>query len=125
MNDHSTLDSKLKKYAALATGITAVAGATNAQVQYTDINPDHLVTGNGDSYSLDLNNDNVVDFEFVTVSGTYSFTYMSLPVNMQYDIGLIYPGASSNSWMVNTSDTTIANLPAGSSIDPSNVFSSG
>ena len=127
MSDHSTLDSRLKKYAALATGITAVSGATNAQVQYTDINPDYLVSGNGSSYALDLNNDNVVDFEFVTISSSTSITYSNFPINVQFDLGLVYPAASSNSWMANSnsSDTTIANIPAGSSIAPSNLFSGG
>ena len=66
MKDYSTLDSKLKKYAALATGITAVAGTTNAQVVYTDINPDHLVSGNLDTYLFSPSVRTGILFSFLT-----------------------------------------------------------
>tara|TARA_B110000014_G_C20114512_1_gene588168 strand:+ start:1145 stop:2026 length:882 start_codon:yes stop_codon:yes gene_type:complete len=125
MNENTTLDSKLKKYAALATGITAVAGITNAQVVYTDINPDHLVTGNLDTYLLDLNNDNTPDFSLSTLVGSFSgsFTTGGIPItyNINYKAGLIYPG-SGNSWMANSSDTTIASVPVGSYIGSSDLF---
>ena len=37
---------KIKKYLALAGSITSAVSAVNAQVVYTDINPDFLLTGN-------------------------------------------------------------------------------
>jgi hypothetical protein len=128
MKNNSTLDSKIKKYAALAGGITAIAGFTNAQVVYTDINPDHLVTGNLGSYLLDLNSDVVPDFSFLTLDNTTTgtFTTSGIPVSysVDYKAGLIY-GASGNSWMANSSDTTIVNVPVGSTIGSSDFFGSG
>ncbi len=115
------LDSKIKKYAALAGGITAVASITNAQVVYTDINPDHLVTGNLDTYLLDLNSDNIVDFSFSTMIGSSVVSYSYITINFDYNGGLIY-GASGNSWMGNSSDTTIVDVPAGSTIGSGGFF---
>ena len=57
MKENSSLDSKLKKYASIAGSITAVVGTASAQVNYTDLNPDVLVTGQNSNYVLDLNGD--------------------------------------------------------------------
>ena len=70
----STLSKKLASYSALATVVLAGSKATEAQILYTDINPDdtsHVV----DTYLLDLNNDGTMDFQFnlmhkVTASGS-------------------------------------------------------
>lgn len=51
---------RLKNYAVLAGSVVAAASA-DAQIQYTNITPDTLITL-GNNYSLDLNNDAVVDF---------------------------------------------------------------
>jgi hypothetical protein len=121
MNKNSTLDSKLKKYSALATGVAAVAGIANAQIVYTDINPDHLVMGNLGNYSLDLNNDGTDDFDFTTMIGSTTYVTSGIPINIAYKAGIIYP-ASGNSWMGNSSDTTIVSVLAGSSIGSSQFF---
>lgn len=49
-------DSKLKAYSAMALCF-AGAGAANAQVVYTDVNPDKVITTPPDSLNIDFNND--------------------------------------------------------------------
>jgi hypothetical protein len=66
MKKNSTLSGKLKAYSALA-GAAAIAGGADAQIIYTDVNPDVTKSANGDSYSLDLNNDATPDFIFGNV----------------------------------------------------------
>ncbi len=70
-----SLQSKLKKYGTAAAAVSMVAGVSDAdaQVMYTDVNPDQTFTNNGDSYNLDLNGDATIDFTInLTVSsGVY------------------------------------------------------
>ncbi|HYV92675.1 MAG TPA: MopE-related protein, partial [Chitinophagales bacterium] len=61
MKNQKTLSEKLKSYSLLASALIGSEAVANAQVIYTDLDPD--VTNYGVSaYSLDLNNDGVVDF---------------------------------------------------------------
>jgi len=55
-----SLKRKLVKYSAVAGAVTSV-GVAQAQVKYTDIK-DTTITGNGNYYDLDLNQDTVPDF---------------------------------------------------------------
>ena len=71
MEKKSTLSGKLKAYSALA-GAAAIAGGADAQVIYTDVNPDVTKSANGDTYMLDLNNDATVDFVLTNAFGTSS-----------------------------------------------------
>ena len=118
MNNNSTLENKLKKYTALASGITVIAGAANAQVMHTDLNPDVIVTGQGASYIMDLNADGTPDFSFYTADTTINGTTSGMSYTLDIKAGIVYPG-SGNSWMANSSDTTVANVPSGSSIGAS------
>ena len=118
MNNNSTLENKLKKYTALASGITVIAGAANAQVMHTDLNPDVVLTGQGASYPMDLNADGTPDFSFYTADTTVTGTTSGMSYTLDIKAGIVYPG-SGNSWMANTSDTTVANVPSGSSIEAS------
>ena len=118
MDNKSTLENKLKKYTALASGITVIAGAANAQVLHTDLNPDVILTGQGAFYLMDLNADGTDDFTFVTADTTVTGTTSGLSYTLDVKAGVVYPG-SGNSWMANSSDTTVANVPNGSSIGPS------
>jgi hypothetical protein len=83
-----TLSKKLKSYSALAGSMLAAGTAAEAQVVYTDVNPDLTVSAGG-SYNLDLNNDGIVDFSLAQRSGTvYSY--------IQYDAVGILPEKSMN-----------------------------
>ena len=42
--DINNTDSKINKYLALAGGITTAVSGANAQVVYTDVNPDSLLS---------------------------------------------------------------------------------
>lgn len=65
--ENSTLTKKIKSYSALAGSMLAMANFANAQIVYTDVDPDATGTGDGASYNLDLNNDGTTDF-VITVS---------------------------------------------------------
>jgi len=63
---------RLKKYT-LSAGAIAATTHADAQVLYTDVQPDSIVFGQGNSYMLDVNNDGLDDFSIhINIS---SFTY--------------------------------------------------
>lgn len=97
MNKNTTLKKKLKSYSALA-GTLVAGGTVEAQINYTDVNPDlNVVTGN--SYNLDLNNDATVDFILGTAHGTYTASFGTI----QYDYTIAVPGSSTNA--IDTANT--------------------
>jgi hypothetical protein len=55
---------KLASYSALAGAFVLANAGANAQVAYTDVNPDETYSGDGEFYELDLNGDGDVDFMF-------------------------------------------------------------
>ncbi|MCW3072266.1 MAG: hypothetical protein JWO44_2156 [Bacteroidetes bacterium] len=69
-SNKQNIQKKLKSYSALAGTLVAAAGSADAQVVYTDVVPDSTVN-NGGVYNLDLNNDDVADFQLLQRSGTY------------------------------------------------------
>jgi hypothetical protein len=71
MKNTSTLNKKLKSYSALAGSVLAVGSTADAQVVYTDVNPDSVIAMNT-FYELDLNNDGIKDFTLGQFSGTTS-----------------------------------------------------
>lgn len=128
MEKKSTLESNLKKYTALAGGLTAVAGGLNAQVVYTDVNPDETVSSSGTTqYLIDFNSDAALDAAFVagTVSGVtgtyagYSYVLSQDVVQMAFGSG----APATNGWMGSSSN---ANAPmalsAGSAIGSTGSF---
>ena len=98
---------KIKKYLALAGSITSAVSAVNAQVVYTDINPDFLLTGNFNTYNLDLNNDSIFDFTFTNIDYYYNSTSTS-GSNVNTSVANVVGAAIgnnvlNNSWMVGPS----------------------
>ena len=59
-----SLKKKIAGYSAMAVAVLARSNAADAQVIYTDINPDHEMQGWHSNYFLDLNNDGIDDFKF-------------------------------------------------------------
>ncbi len=55
---------KLTAYASLAVAAISSSTNTHAAIQYSDIDPDTLINGNGSIYELDLDNDGTKDFRF-------------------------------------------------------------
>jgi hypothetical protein len=82
MKKNSTLSDKLNKrlkaYSLTAGAVAAGATGVNAQINYTDVSPDAVIS-NGDSLLLDVNGDGIDDFEFFVING-YAGAYSSLYV---------------------------------------------
>lgn len=108
MKSNKTIQKKLKSYSALAGTIAAAVGSADAQVIYTDVSPDSTINTN-ETYNLDLNNDDVVDFQLMQQSGSY------------YGGAIIYDGVGAFAMGPNNAiDTTGASataLDAGALID--------
>jgi len=74
MSDSTTNKKNLGKYTAIA-GAFLASGAVNAQIQYTDVDPDQVVDLNNSPFNLDMDGDAVNDVIFndgdIAGSGTY------------------------------------------------------
>lgn len=133
MKKTTTLQNKLKAYAAVAGAVTA-SSAANAQIVYTDIIPDTTVnTINGD-YQLDLNNDGIADFAIAyqqvpitfgtTGGGTAQYTYDIIaaagnnPATNQIDTSLVRSTANPGF------PQTVSHVAA-TPIGPTNLWFSG
>lgn len=66
------LNKKLKSYSALAGSIALISSQADAQIIYTDINPDSTTNIGGNFYNLDLDNGGVFDYTIRLNIGTYS-----------------------------------------------------
>jgi hypothetical protein len=68
------LQSRLTRYTAAATAVVGAVAGANAQIVYTDVNPDETVdavNNGGPSFGvLDLNNDEVIDFFVYSIDTT-------------------------------------------------------
>lgn len=78
-------------------GFTAMAGAViagnsvDAQIVYTDVNPDVVVDVNNPNYDLDLNNDAITDVSFLVDSTAGSATYSGIPFTYNATYAVAYP----------------------------------
>jgi hypothetical protein len=64
------LQNKLTKYSAAAGAAVLAVGSAQAQIVYTDVNPDFIHGGNEIQAGLDLNNDGTGDFAIASVDTT-------------------------------------------------------
>ncbi|MBL7882690.1 MAG: T9SS type A sorting domain-containing protein [Bacteroidia bacterium] len=86
MDKNSTLNKKLKSYSALAGTLIAAGSTADAQIVYTNVNPDVTLTLAGTAtYNLDLDNGGVIDFILATGSDTYMYNG-TFPVPYNYAI---------------------------------------
>lgn len=87
MKKDDVVKDKIKKYSVLA-GAVLAGGAVNAQIQYTDIDPDVVVDPANSPYMLDLNGDSVDDIQFAVsaTSGSGSSSYMGIPFTYTYAV---------------------------------------
>ena len=124
--DINNTESRIKKYLALAGGISSAVSATNAQVVYTDVNPDYLLSGNLSTYPLDLDNNANADFMLMNLDTLINYVSTSssntISYNINVDAATINPGASSNGWLQSSSYP--AALAQGAMIGSSGVFAS-
>jgi hypothetical protein len=82
------LSKKLKSYSALAGTMVAAASSSDAQIVYTNVNPDTTINTGG-IYNLDLDNNGNIDFEFSVTHGTYMYGTFAIT----YDVGILTPMA--------------------------------
>lgn len=73
--DNPKLLKKLKEYSALSGSLVAISGLANAQVVYTDIDPDVVLSSDGDQYQLDLENNGIFDYVFQTTNPNSGYYY--------------------------------------------------
>lgn len=110
MKKNFTLDeSKLARFSAVA-GAVIAGGSVNAQLVYTDVNPDIIVDTASGPYDLDFNGDVVADLSLMVVhqagAGTYSgftYTYQGSAAAVQTPAGngvLMIASGSSSSMVV-------------------------
>ncbi|MFN3917744.1 MAG: T9SS type A sorting domain-containing protein [Flavobacteriales bacterium] len=123
MKKTSTLDKKIGRYAALTGGAIAAVGAADAQIIYTDINPDLTVSGHQQGFQLDLNNDAAVDFTIFILDSSASGTYMSIPYTAYYGVVGAFEDASGNEISLDASGNAAA-LNSGFNIDGLNSWGS-
>jgi len=76
--DTKEFTSKLRAYSLAAGAIVTGITAAQAKIVYTDVDPDSTLSGNGSVYQLDLNNDNIIDFNINITSISQTFWYLSL-----------------------------------------------
>ena len=76
------LNKKLRSYSALASSFALAATQADAQIIYTDINPDSTVALGGSFYNLDLDNDGTFDFAInVTIGTSASYTSQQIGIS--------------------------------------------
>ena len=128
MNSTNKLDAKINKYLALAGGVSVVATGANAQIMYTDVNPDYLLSGNMSLYSLDLNNDTYTDFLLMSIDTVINSVSTSSSNVISYNVNAkaatINPAASSNGWIGSGSYSYPSPLAQGATIGSSAIFNS-
>ncbi|MFO7723535.1 MAG: T9SS type A sorting domain-containing protein [Bacteroidales bacterium] len=69
---------KLAAYSALAAGVVAIGSSANAQIIYTDVNPDETWTADH-QLDLDLNSDGINDFSFLIGAGPTRYALRIAP----------------------------------------------
>lgn len=80
MENSTKQNERLKKYTAVA-GAFLASGAVNAQISYTDVNPDQVVDLNNSPFLLDMDGDMVDDLQFTVSTFAGSYTTYGFTVN--------------------------------------------
>lgn len=116
----------LMKYSAVA-GAFLASGAVNAQINYTDVNPDVVLDKNSAQYDMDLDGDLTPDFGFAVSS--FSFTYSGFTITGSYAGVALGSGNSVAGTMSSTtsggSQFNVSPIAAGNPIDANNSWGNG
>ncbi|MBA3647669.1 MAG: T9SS type A sorting domain-containing protein [Chitinophagales bacterium] len=72
--DYSSLIKKLKQYSALAAPLIGAATAANAQIVYTNVQPDATISKNQQGYPIDLDQDGTNDFIIGVIDTVVQFS---------------------------------------------------
>ena len=95
------LTGKLLSYSAAATAILAIGQQAEAQVAYTDVDPDESFTGEvGDKgiYELDINNDGTVDLQIIHGNDDWYSGWQSVRVLPQNQGGVVTGAIYFTAW---------------------------
>ena len=125
-----SLNNKLKSYSALAGSIALISTQADAQIIYTDVNPDSTTTLGGSYYNLDLDNGGVFDFAFnLNIGTSSSYTSNQVAVTPAGSNGVAGDtiGAYVYPFAFNSGDTIKSTLQfnVGSSQSMASYFGSG
>jgi hypothetical protein len=110
--EKTVLNKKIKTYSALAGSFALLSSGAEAQIIYTDVNPDSTTVIPGNFYNLDLNNDGTFDFTINLNAGTGTATSQQVAITPVTSNGVagdtvgmyVYPFA------LNAGDTVKASL---------------
>jgi hypothetical protein len=113
--------SKLSSYAAFAGAIVA-GSAANAQITYTDVNPD-VVADSLNPFAIDFNGDNTPDLAFGVqhISGSFSTQGQTLTYEGAFAYGILPTGLP----VANPADSTTAVLDCGVAVASQPLFYGG
>ncbi len=88
------LQNRLSKYTAAAAAVTVGATGANAQIVYTDVDPDFMHPGDEIGFGLDMNNDG--NFDFIIASGDSVFQTSSGSVRVRNTVVAGYGSQAAN-----------------------------
>ena len=77
-----------KKYYAFIVTAILFSVSANAQIVYTDVNPDNQIDSTNIVYHLDLNNDGITDYNIIYTTLTQSITCGGVFIRTSYIIGV-------------------------------------
>jgi len=120
----NSLETNLKKYSLLAGSVTAAISTVNAQIVYTDVNPDTLLNNNGEIYALDLDNNGIAEFNIQFVDTAYFYSFYGVQISSQYvgaSISNVNPGAA---FVGDTALFYPSALAQGDTINGNDIFAS-
>jgi hypothetical protein len=92
-------NSRIKTYLALTAGFVAISPLADAQIIYTDVNPDSVLTGT-ESLLLDINNDGVFDYKItqgylkIDTVNYFANWFSALNDNQVFSAGVTSMGSS-------------------------------
>ena len=118
----NSLETNLKKYSLLAGSVTAAISTVNAQIVYTDVNPDTLLNNHRETYALDLDNNGVVEFNLQSLDTAIVDSSYNMQTNIQIVGAAIISDVYGASFVENASYPLA--LAQGDTIDGNDQFDS-
>ena len=86
----------LNEYSGFATAFLFINANTNAQVIYTDIDPDIELNTDGQTFGIDVDNNGNIDFVFLKSSATYTTFWVSSDIIVYRQAVWVGPTTSIN-----------------------------
>ena len=85
----------LKEYSGFATAFLFINANTNAQIIYTDIDPDIELQFNGETAGIDMDNNGTIDFAFLKISFSFTTFWVSSDIIVNVKGVLVGPYGTS------------------------------